>query len=408
MDVKMPDSWKAPLARASLQYKKEKATKSKEEVAAVEAVTAKVASETAIAVVNSSVPAYNVADPSLSLKTIKPSEYVTVREDGVITLRIPISSIDTLTKDQVLKAATDAGLLPFIEQDEKESPPYLFNSQVAYNSTNAEVRGKMDYYFSNIPKEERYRAQADKVSLYSCTAPALADSHTKIILENYKKFVTNENKTQVPRVVDATACIGGNTISFARAGVPVTAFEVSPQRARMLAKNALLSGQEGNIQIINGDFTQLYRFLDFDILYMDPPWGGPEYRFKTLVDMTLGDKDVKDFIMNIIYETRVKLIALKAPLNYNVKGLQELFQVNQVPVEISVIEQEKMMLVLFTRIDVPTNNNITNILAKKGGSRFTRKNTLKRSATRKQRIQVNLTSYITDFSKVWDAHAKTK
>lgn len=408
MDVKMPESWKAPLARASLQYKKDQATKSKEEVAAVEAAAAKVASEGTVAVINSSVSAYNVADPTLSLRTIKPSEFVVVKEDGMIVLRSPLASVASLPKEQLSKAIDDAGLLPFAQQDEKESPVYVFNSVQTYNSANSEVRGKMDYYFSNVPKEERYRMQADRVGLYSCTAPSIADSQTKIILEIYKELSTNINSKEAPRIVDATACIGGNTISFARAGVPVTAFEVSPQRARFLANNALLTGQEANIQIVNGDFTKLYKFVDFDILYMDPPWGGPEYKNKSQVEMMLGEKDVKDLLMNILFETPVKLIALKAPLNYNVKGLQELFVANQVPVDMKVIEQEKMMLILLTRISVEANNNFSNIVGTKGGSRYTRKNILKRSRTKKQSKQRKSTSYITDFSKVWYIHGEIK
>ena len=46
-------------------------------------------------------------------------------------------------------------------------------------------------------------------------------------------------------VTDATGCVGGNTLSFAKAFRFVYAVELSAQRARMLAHNAGVAGVGG-------------------------------------------------------------------------------------------------------------------------------------------------------------------
>lgn len=50
--------------------------------------------------------------------------------------------------------------------------------------------------------------------------------------------------------------------------------------------------------------------------------GGPDYKFKKLLRLTISDTPVEDFCMAVMTRSRVHTIALKLPVNYDNKHLQ--------------------------------------------------------------------------------------
>ena len=109
-------------------------------------------------------------------------------------------------------------------------------------------------------------------------------------------------------VLDACACAGGNTLSFARAGAVdrVTAVEIDPDRARALSLNlatagvaVVAAGSDGataaaapnlnsrpSVRVICGDYAALARAGSLprhDLLFVDPPWGGPAYSARAVI-----------------------------------------------------------------------------------------------------------------------------
>ena len=60
-----------------------------------------------------------------------------------------------------------------------------------------------------------------------------------------------------------------------------------------------------------------------DIVYFDPPWGGPEYKSKKKIDLYLDNINVLDIINEIYNYT--KIVALKVPNNFNTFRIQNDF-----------------------------------------------------------------------------------
>jgi len=131
-------------------------------------------------------------------------------------------------------------------------------------------------------------------------------------------------------VTDATACVGGNTLSFARRFSHVNAVELSAQRARMLQANVDLVGVHDAVTVMNADYITIMRSLTQDAVFMDPPWGGPDYLKVASLDMFLGPYDVADIIVALTAaipnaapaRPYTRYVMLKTPINYNVAGLK--------------------------------------------------------------------------------------
>lgn len=78
-------------------------------------------------------------------------------------------------------------------------------------------------------------------------------------------------------VIDCFAGVGGNAIQFAKTCDRVIAIEIDPVRVQLARNNARVYGVEDKIEFVVGDFFKLVPFLKGDVLFLSPPWGGPDY-----------------------------------------------------------------------------------------------------------------------------------
>ncbi|ORY20002.1 S-adenosyl-L-methionine-dependent methyltransferase [Rhizoclosmatium globosum] len=78
-------------------------------------------------------------------------------------------------------------------------------------------------------------------------------------------------------VIDAFCGAGGNSIQFALAGYKVIAVDIDPVKLACTHHNAKLYGALGNIEFIHGDFMKVATQLKGDVVFLSPPWGGPDY-----------------------------------------------------------------------------------------------------------------------------------
>ena len=92
-------------------------------------------------------------------------------------------------------------------------------------------------------------------------------------------FKTLNDKT----ITDATACVGGDAINFALHFKKVDAIEHNRKNFEVLKNNVEVFDLM-NIKLHYGDCVDIYRWVS-DILYIDPPWGGPEYKTLSHVDL---------------------------------------------------------------------------------------------------------------------------
>jgi len=96
-------------------------------------------------------------------------------------------------------------------------------------------------------------------------------------------------------VVDAFAGAGGNTVAFARAGAHALGVDTDADRLRAAAANATLYGVRGRCDFVRADWNSLSAATARhrprgacapDLLFLSPPWGGPDYLDAERYDLT--------------------------------------------------------------------------------------------------------------------------
>ena len=77
-------------------------------------------------------------------------------------------------------------------------------------------------------------------------------------------------------IVDAFAGVGGNAIQFAFTCERVVAVDIDAERLRLAKHNATVYGVADRICFVHGDFLELAPRMRADVVFLSPPWGGPE------------------------------------------------------------------------------------------------------------------------------------
>jgi hypothetical protein len=127
---------------------------------------------------------------------------------------------------------------------------------------------------------------------------------------------------EMPRlIVDATAHIGGDTITLSKIypDAKIIAYDIDLDAIKCLRINVeKYAPQPERVEIIHGDSSDLILKIseEIDILYFDPPWGGPSYSTQHKVPLHLSGKPVDEIIKNILAKKLAKNIILKAPRNF--------------------------------------------------------------------------------------------
>jgi trimethylguanosine synthase len=59
--------------------------------------------------------------------------------------------------------------------------------------------------------------------------------------------------------------------------ISVIAIDIDPQKIALARHNADVYGVADRIQFVVGDFLRLAPYLQADVVFLSPPWGGPQY-----------------------------------------------------------------------------------------------------------------------------------
>ncbi|XP_020521124.1 uncharacterized protein LOC18431442 isoform X2 [Amborella trichopoda] len=78
-------------------------------------------------------------------------------------------------------------------------------------------------------------------------------------------------------IIDCFTGVGGNAIQFARKGNHVIGIDIDPQKINYAQHNARVYGVADHIDFVKGNFFHLAPTLKADVVFMSPPWGGPDY-----------------------------------------------------------------------------------------------------------------------------------
>lgn len=170
---------------------------------------------------------------------------------------------------------------------------------------------------SVFPKREGIDYSALKLTeegKYSITRRRDAD-HILSIVSSVVKNISQKSLT------DATACVGGDTINFALNFREVHSIEYVRDNFDALKNNVEVYNL-ANVHLHYGDCTKVYNWAS-DVLYIDPPWGGPNYRNLDSVELFLGSTRLDVWLEDVLSGPyRPSYVFLKVPANYNSSPLQ--------------------------------------------------------------------------------------
>ncbi|KAG6461868.1 trimethylguanosine synthase isoform X2 [Manduca sexta] len=141
------------------------------------------------------------------------------------------------------------------------------------------------------------------------------ESWFSVTPENVARHIATKCGAASATVLDAFCGAGGNTIQFALTCHKVIAVDIDPAKIEMARHNATVYGVADRIEFIVGDFFELAPELKADLVFLSPPWGGPDYTKTREYDIeTMLEPRPASELMNVA-RTISSSIALYLPRN---------------------------------------------------------------------------------------------
>ncbi|XP_074755042.1 trimethylguanosine synthase isoform X2 [Athene noctua] len=162
-------------------------------------------------------------------------------------------------------------------------------------------------------KKEKKRRRRNKIALGAIPAEVAADPElAKYWAQRYRLFSRFDEGIKLDRegwfsvtpekiaehiairvsqsfscdiIVDAFCGVGGNAIQFALTSKRVIAIDIDPEKLSLARNNAEVYGVADQIEFVCGDFMVLAADLQADVVFLSPPWGGPDYATAEIFDI---------------------------------------------------------------------------------------------------------------------------
>ena len=125
------------------------------------------------------------------------------------------------------------------------------------------------------------------------------------------KYYCNKNDI----IIDANAGMGGNSFYFCKYFNFVYCIDNNEDALSYLEHNLR---EFDNKFLIYENCLDILKIINYNVIFFDPPWGGPKYKYKPTIDLFLNEININDIIENLYNNNSLKLIALKAPFNFNI------------------------------------------------------------------------------------------
>lgn len=128
-------------------------------------------------------------------------------------------------------------------------------------------------------------------------------------------------------ITDTTGCVGGDTIQFGLHFKSVDSIEINQNNFDAL-KNNIDVYKLKNIKLHLGDAIKVYNWKT-DVLYIDPPWGGPKYKDVKELDLFISNTRIDIWLEEILLrKNRPQYMFLKLPHNFNFRRFNFLSNVD--------------------------------------------------------------------------------
>jgi 16S rRNA G966 N2-methylase RsmD len=144
------------------------------------------------------------------------------------------------------------------------------------------------------------------------------------------QIIEDQLKTSIGNLIitDATSNVGGSAINFAIWSKYVNVVEINPKVCEILKNNINVYKLNHKVNIFCDDYTKIMSTLVQDIIFIDPPWGGLDYKSHKSIDLKLGEYDISE-VCNLL-KNKTKLIILKVPTNFNFIKFEQKIKFNNI------------------------------------------------------------------------------
>jgi hypothetical protein len=213
-----------------------------------------------------------------------------------------------------------------------------------------------DVHFpSNIPKDytsfDYSKFVIDpETSVYSCLMP-----YQVAPVRNAFRFI---DQSKILRIVDATGNVGVDDVNFSQMfpKASIETYEIVPRIFKKLEKNIAIFGLQDRVKVYNDDFTKIFGTISgADIVYIDAPFGGPQYKESKSLSLYLqkeGEKpDENKNVLNVARELvgKNRYVVLKVPFNFQQDYRGYFSGFNIIEKDIKVKERVQFKLIFITK-----------------------------------------------------------
>lgn len=141
---------------------------------------------------------------------------------------------------------------------------------------------------------------------------------------------------------------GGNTIQFAKTCQRVIAIDIDEKKIEMAKHNASIYGVADRIEFIVGDYFKLASSLKADVVFLSPPWGGPQYLKADVYDIELSLLPLPASELMAVTRQITSNIAVYLPRNTNTLQLAKLAGPgNSVEIEQGFLDRKLIAITAF-------------------------------------------------------------
>ena len=216
------------------------------------------------------------------------------------------------------------------------------------------LTNKIIRIFPQLKNSNNYlKLMIDDESLTYITIREIADLTSKIICHHLIKYNLNPQKV---KIIDYTAGVGGNVLSFGKFFNKVYAIEINKNRYEYLKNNVDIYEYKNILCINDSSINFNNKFLveiNPNVIFIDPPWGGNNYKETESLRLNLGEVSIETLVIDIfskLYEKIIKndiltievnnkkiyrqnifhnkFIILKLPKNYDIEYFYETIKKN--------------------------------------------------------------------------------
>ena len=175
----------------------------------------------------------------------------------------------------------------------------------------------MNKFFPKVKNINTNRLKISNEGVYSISKPEVSKEILNYILSKTGKNII---------VLDGTGNVGGDTIRFGLSKNVKKVFttEINKDNFEILKHNINVYKLNNKISLYNVDFIKFYKILKkkIDVIFIDPPWGGPNYKKKCRLNLYLSKQSIGTIVKDIKKRKICSYIFIKIPFNFNITKFQ--------------------------------------------------------------------------------------